>query len=590
MLGPLEDEVRKFAQRSRDRLLEEIRIKKNNDTAEAVWQGFDSNGMAIVKYDDKTKKVKGLGNASKIKGQKVLVDKVSTAEYEKLSDKKKEPKVKATTQTKTRIPTREDMVMPFQMPLGGEEEKIWVLAYLTKQDLTSERSKANAEVPGNFSSGSWSDTQNIGEDENASTYGEQYSIYGAAAVAGAQFGTCSASATGPVSASASASSFGSVVTNWDLQLGFAQGHKTGALTANASSFGDPASPILNLNGGLAEGESFCLNFTLPNGYLYIEWDDMGEGVEPIKINLNDTAPSSIVYQRIVHFFCERNQSNEVIAYVIVNVSICDFSVQNTQTFGGTNTNYETKILRIGATGKGVIHLEVNLTTGSVIQSKYTAIPSYTSTYFVSASVSAGSGSDGPFANAGGGYSGMRIYRDDLKSITECYQGDWMYPFRGTAWDSTAQANLDYEDEVLRFLSCSYAKEVETYFYGINSICPKVSDYNQGSTAYQQGNISAWTPLETDNFYGNTPSYGNYQDIEGLAATITTGLNSTHANYDSGFNDLNPQWSESFYDKKRMAPLFPSATEVRWGIDAGTSDGEHGDDIEYDFFMSLVYKP
>ena len=587
MLEPLGDKVKKFAEQSRDRLLEEIRIKKGKDTVDAVWQGFDSDGKALVKYGDETKKAKGLGNASKIKGQKVLVDKVNTAEYERVNVKKEAPKVKAAGPIETQIPTREDLLLPFHMPIG-EDEKVWVLAYLTHRRITTEGSVASAAVPGIYTTGSWSDSATIDPDADASTYGKRISLYGAAAIAVSQFGTASASATGPVSASASSTS---VVQAQDLDVdyGYSIGHNTGNLTAQASSYPSGQGPV-QVNGGLAEAAAGCGNYTLPNGYLYIEWTNMGQGVEPMKINLNNHVTHDITFQKLRHLFCKRNSNNQVIAYVSLDVVTANLNDTTLNTYGGGSLSYFVKELQIGPPEEGVMHLEINLSSRSVIQSKYTTVRAWPNSY----TFQIRSGAENP-------YTGVNAYvsisvnnynqyiEKNLKHITECYSGDWMYPFRGTAFDSTAWSNLTRE-EIFGFLSCMYLEETETYWYGFHSICPKVAEYNLGSTYGYLGESSFWTPPETSGWYGNNPNYGNYQDIEGLSPTIRLSQDSFHLQY-ANFYNLNAGWNDSsVYGYRRMSPVLPVTTEVRWGSASSTSLGDHGDDIEWDFFMARTYRP
>lgn len=586
MLEPLEDKVKKFAEQSRDRLLEEIRIKKGKDTVEAVWQGFASDGQAQVKYDNEIKKVRGLGNANKIRGQKVLVDKAKTAEYEKVDDKPKEPKVKGAEIVRAQVPTREDMLMPLQMPLGGEEEKVWVLAYVTHANPTHSYASATAEIQSSFANyTSDSDSDTTPADANASTYGRKFHVHAAAAIATAYFGTVSASSTGVSSASASSSGQHNATRGVSYSYGLTDGsHSTAPLSASVTS--SPDGTWFQLNGGLGMAKTAVLNVTLPNGNLYLEWTNMGQGVEPIKINLNNITPSDIWFQKIIHLFCKRNNSGDVIAFVTLEAGWGDVSQSQVDTY--TGVNFERQDVGYAPQTYGLIHLKVNLSTRSLVDSKITVVetPDQYGPFGVSLRAGWGDPNIGVSATA-------TLYNPqftvniakNIKAITECYSDDWMYPFRGTQFDSTAQANLDKE-EIYGFLSCSYEEEVETYWYGFQSICPKVTEYNSDTL----GIASFWVPPETSGWYGNSPNYGNYQDIEGLSPTIRLSTDSFQLQYDN-FYSLNASWTDSsVYGYRRMSPVLPVTTEVRWGLNSSTSLGFHGDDIQWDFFMSRTYRP
>lgn len=593
MLEPLEDKVKKFAEQSRDRLLEEIRIKKGKDTVEAVWQGFASDGQAQVKYDNETKKVRGLGNANKIRGQKVLVDKAKTAEYEKVTDKPKEPKVKGAEIVRAQVPTREDMLMPLQMPLGGEEEKIWVLAY-TSSGRTSGtfNNSASALYTGN-TSGSDSSSNSILQDIYTGTYGKKIVVSASAATARATWGSCTASTTSTVtsaSASASAPSTGTAVVDYDHDFSITSGsHASGNLTANVSSVASGQAPFPTSGGNVMAGSSI-VNITLPNSILYIEWENMPEGTQPIRIDLNSIPADDIIFQRITHLYCRRNSSNNVIAYVTVSVYTADFSdITHTVT---TSSTKEDNLYLIGPWRVGVIHLEINLTTRTVLQSKHTDKGPYSTTYpqHVARAFTRNEWASGQYGTTGLGSVTTHFpsvwYLLHIGDVTECYPGDWMYPFRGIVYDATAQAGIDYWSYYRFIANCSYDYETESYNFGLNSIAPPFDLIGRGPDFDWRFGISTWTPPDTSGWYGNTPNYGNYIDLNLLDQVIRTDITSEHSEYE-GFININAAWTNPYLDK-RGAPFEPTSTEVNFG--SNSQGGLYGDDISEEFFISLTYQP
>ena len=80
------EKVRRFAERRRQILLDRLKSQNEADTKEVKWQGYNSDGHAIVKNDDKTEVVDGQGLTSNRSNKSLILDKAGTVEYKKKAE------------------------------------------------------------------------------------------------------------------------------------------------------------------------------------------------------------------------------------------------------------------------------------------------------------------------------------------------------------------------------------------------------------------------------------------------------------------------------------------------------------------------
>ena len=80
------EKVRRFAERRRQILLDRLKSENEVDTKEVQWQGYNSDGHAIVKNNDKTEVVDGQGLTSNRSNKSLILDKAGTVEYKKKAE------------------------------------------------------------------------------------------------------------------------------------------------------------------------------------------------------------------------------------------------------------------------------------------------------------------------------------------------------------------------------------------------------------------------------------------------------------------------------------------------------------------------
>ena len=79
----LSDKLANFAEQQRTFLMEQVKSLQSADTAEVKWQGYNSDGIPIVRNNDKVQTADGQGHISKRGNSSMILDQSGSVEYQR---------------------------------------------------------------------------------------------------------------------------------------------------------------------------------------------------------------------------------------------------------------------------------------------------------------------------------------------------------------------------------------------------------------------------------------------------------------------------------------------------------------------------
>ena len=571
----LEENVKAYADQARQILLARQLKSEETKAGKAYWQGYSTDGRAIVKQDGKFKAVRVVGNASVPKDKVVYIDETNTVDvgYVRKTEARQERVVKKNEPlplVKRRRPVIlvDEADKPLEIPAHG----FHVVVY-TKR--VPETGHGAAMADGNqISAGTSPDVDVTGtmvsrffnQGFKVPAYPATTSTYGIVllcAVVLASSGTtqtCSASISGEqVDLSVEATSAPGF-QDWeeaetDPLYFYQSGANRNYLSYTYSRDAGSAGP----NYQFARAQAVAEYRTLPDAIYYY---DIANG-STRAVNLNFYFSEDIVDHEIWHNFVTREGQN-LIAYTIFYV--------RTATVGSPEIVPPEidGVYNDGQISHWWLHLRFNLTTGkkesnrSVISTRYDGTDwiSFNDRFIARYSISNG-------LNLLNLNCFFRETRDaerydnqmrpdvfdrpddpDVSGLfSNAFDGDWLSSWSGV----TGSANIN---DVLGLLQCSYKNG--RYYRNADSLMPLYWDGSEGTQPF----ITEYEPPESSNFYDGAGGADN--DI----STFLSELN----------NDGTTSTFAGFYDGTAEGDSMDIANWVRYGRAYEYRDTASGDDV------------
>lgn len=101
----LRETIERFAEQQRASVMEQQSSRQSADTVEVKWQGYNSDGIPIVRNNDKVQTANGQGHISKRGNSSMILDQAGSVEYQKRNRQRQDRYQKQSSRPKQKTET-----------------------------------------------------------------------------------------------------------------------------------------------------------------------------------------------------------------------------------------------------------------------------------------------------------------------------------------------------------------------------------------------------------------------------------------------------------------------------------------------------